>query len=203
MIDLYVAATPNGRKATIMFEETGLDYRLHKLELSAGDQRRPEFLKINPNGKIPVIVDHDEKVTNAESGAILIYLAEQAGMLLPEEGSARFEVLQWLFFQVGSVGPMSGQFNHFRRREPRDEYAFTRYRDEVMRLLGVMEVVLTERPFIAGDYSIADIALVPWLRALQRWGVMMEDAFPAVAAWYETVMERPAVLRGFEVLEAD
>lgn len=201
MIELYAAATPNGRKATIMLEETGLAYRLHRLELAAGDQRRPAFLSLNPNGKIPVIVDPDQDMTITESGAVLVYLAEKAGILLPAAGGPRYEVLQWLFFQVGGVGPMAGQFNHFRGHEPHDEYAFARFRDEVHRLLGVMDGRLSGCAFIAGDYSIADIALVPWTRALRRWGVEMEDC-PAVIDWHERIMRRPAVRRGFDVLEA-
>lgn len=201
MIELYAANTPNGRKATIMLAETGIDYRLHKLELSAGDQHRPEFRRINPNGKIPVFIDADAGLSIAESGAILIYLAEKAGRLLPQETIARFEVLQWLFFQVGSVGPMTGQYDHFRRHQPRQDYAFARYRDEVLRLLEVMNGALDGRGYIAGDYSIADIALIPWLRAMQRWEIVISD-FPAVAAWFERIIERPAVRRGFAVLES-
>ena len=200
MIELYAASTPNGRKATIMLEETGLPYRLHTLDLSASDQHNPAFRKLNPNGKIPVIVDTTADQTIAESGAILIYLAEKAGALLPVDPAARMTVLQWLLFQVGSVGPMAGQYNHFRRHEPRDDYALERYRDEVRRLLGVMNEALQERDFIAGDYSIADIALVPWLRALQRWDLSL-TAYPHVSAWYQRVMVRPAVGRGFAVLD--
>lgn len=200
MIELYAARTPNGRKATIMLEETGLPYRLHLLELSAGDQHQPEFRRLSPGGKIPVIVDGDMPLTLSESGAVLIYLAEKAEVLLPHAAEARMAVLQWLFFQIGSVGPMAGQFNHFRRHEPKDAYALQRFRDEVLRLLGVMNDALASRDYIAGVYSIADVALVPWLRALQRWGVSL-DEFPRVDAWYRRVMERPAVQRGFAVLE--
>lgn len=200
MIELYAADTPNGRKATIMLEETGLSYRLHLLDLSKGDQHRSAFLRINPNGKIPVIIDSDTTLTIAESGAILVYLAEKSGALLPVERGQRFEVLQWLFFQVGSVGPMSGQYNHFRRHQPRQEYAFARYRDEVLRLLEVMNGALSARGFIAGSYSIADIALLPWVRALQRWQITL-DGYSALDAWFERTMARPAVQRGFEVLQ--
>ncbi len=200
MIELYAASTPNGRKATIMLEETGLPHQLHTLDLSAGDQHTPAFRQLNPNGKIPVIVDTDTGQTIAESGAILIHLAEKAGALLPADASARMAVLQWLLFQVGSVGPMAGQYNHFRRHEPRDEYAFGRYRDEVLRLLGVMNDALKDRDFMGGDYSIADIALVPWLRALQRWDLSLTD-YPNVSAWYQRLMARAAVSRGFAMLD--
>lgn len=200
MIELYAASTPNGRKAIIMLEETGLPYRLHALDLSAGEQHAPAFRKLNPNGKIPVIVDTATGQTVTESGAVLIYLAEQAGALLPADPAARMAVLQWLFFQVGSVGPMAGQYNHFRRHEPRDDYAFNRYRDEVRRLLGVMDEALKDRSFTAGEYSIADIALVPWLRALQRWDLSL-TATPHVSTWYQRVMARPAVSRGFAMLD--
>lgn len=200
MIELYAARTPNGRKATIMLEEAGLPYRLHVLDLSAGEQHTPAFRKLNPNGKIPVIVDTATGQTISESGAILIYLAEKAGALLPADPAARMAVLQWLFFQVGGIGPMAGQYNHFRRHEPRDDYALERYRDEVRRLLGVMNDALQDRNFIAGNYSIADVALVPWLRALQRWDLSLM-AYPHVSAWYQRVMARPAVGRGFAVLD--
>lgn len=200
MIELYAARTPNGRKATIMLEEAGLPYRLHTLELSAGDQHQAWFRRINPNGKIPVIVDTETGQTIAESGAILIFLAEKAGALLPGDPVPRMAVLQWLFFQVGNLGPMAGQYNHFRGHQPRDAYAFERYRDEVQRLLGVMNDALADRDFIAGEYSIADIALLPWLRALQHWELSLTD-YPQLAAWYERLIARPAVLRGFALLE--
>lgn len=201
MIELYAADTPNGRKATIMLEEIGLSYELHLLDLSKGDQHRPAFLRINSNGKIPVLSDPEAGLTVAESGALLIYLAEKSGALLPVDRDQRFEVLQWLFFQVGSVGPMSGQFNHFRRHQPRQEYAFARYRDEVFRLLAVMNVAVSGREFIAGTYSIADIALLPWVRALQRWEISLDD-YPSLDAWFQRIMARPAVQRGFAVLQS-
>lgn len=200
MIELYAAATPNGRKATIMLEETGLPYRLHKLELSVGDQHQAWFRRINPNGKIPVIADTDTGLTIAESGTVLMYLAEKTGQLLPADPTQRMVVLQWLFFQVGNFGPMAGQYNHFRRHEPRDDYALGRYRDEVLRLLGVMNDALTDRDFIAGDYSIADVALLPWTRALQCWDFSLAE-YPNVAGWYQRLTARPAVSRGFQVLD--
>ncbi len=200
MIELYAARTPNGRKATVMLEECGLPYRMHRLELSRGDQHKPEFCKLHPNGKIPVIVDTDTGITVAESGAVLVYLAEKSGQLLQNEQGQRTEVLQWLFFQVGNLGPMAGQYNHFRQHEPHDEYAFCRYRDEVLRLLGVMDETLRDRDCIAGDYSIADIALLPWIRALQKWDLPFTD-FPRIDAWYRHLLRRPAVIRGFGVLE--
>ncbi|MDE2149344.1 MAG: glutathione S-transferase N-terminal domain-containing protein [Gammaproteobacteria bacterium] len=189
-----------GRKATVMLEECGLPYRLHRRELSAGDQHQPEFRRINPNGKIPVTVDTDVGLTIAESGAVLIYLAEKSGKLLPNEQGQRTEVLQWLFFQVGNLGTMAGQYNHFRRYRPRDDYAFGRYRDEVLRLLGVMDERLGEGDYIAGDHSIADIALLPWIRAPQKWDIPFTD-FSRLDAWYRRPLRRPAVIRGFDVLE--
>ena len=200
MIDLYAAQTPNGRKATVMLEETGLAYRMHLLELSAGDQKKPEFRRLNPNGKIPVIIDTDTDQTVTESGAILIHLAEKSGQLLPTDAKQRMAVLEWLFFQVGNLGPMSGQYNHFRRHEPRDDYAFGRYHDEVQRLLKVMDDALDGKSYIAGDYSIADIALLPWIRALQKWGMDLA-AYERVLDWYLRLLNRPAVIRGFEILE--
>lgn len=154
MIELYAAATPNGRKATVMLEECGLPYCLHRLELSAGDQHQPWFRKLNPNGKIPVIVDTDTMLMIAEFGAVLIYLAEKSGTLLPTDPAGRVEALQWLFFQVGNLGPMAGQYSHFRRHQPRDDYALGRYRDEVLRLLGVLAETLRSREYLAGAYSI-------------------------------------------------
>lgn len=200
MIELYAAATPNGRKATVMLEECGLPYRLHRLELSAGDQHQPWFRKLNPNGKIPVLVDTNNDLTIAESGVILIYLAEKSGTLLPADPARRIETLQWLLFQGGSVGPSAGQYNHFRRHRPRDDYAFGRYRDEVLRLLGVMDEALLGREFITGAYSIADIALLPWIRALKKWDIPLTN-FPHLDRWYRCGSRRAAVLSGFAALE--
>lgn len=201
MIELYAASTPNGRKATVMLEETGLAYRLHKLKLSAGDQHRPEFRRINPNGKIPVIVDPGTGLTITESGTVLIYLAEKADALLPRETGPRMNVLEWLFFQVGNFGPMAGQYEHFRNHEPRDDYALDRYHNQVQRQLELMDAALEGRAFIAGDYSIADIALLPWVRAVQKWGLRL-DRHARLRDWYQRLLDRPAVTRGFAVLEA-
>lgn len=201
MIELYAASTPNGRKATVMLEETGLTYRLNKLELSAGDQHRPEFRRINPSGKIPVIVDTDTGLTITESGTVLIYLAEKAGALLPRKIEQRMKVLEWLFFQVGNFGPMAGQYEHFRNHKPRDDYALDRYHDQVRRQLELMDAALKGRTFIAGDYSISDIALLPWVRAVQKWGIQL-DPYTHLREWYQRLLDRPAVMRGFEVLEA-
>ncbi len=205
MIDLYSWATPNGHKAHIMLEETGLSYRLHKVDISKGEQFRPEFLAINPNNKIPAIVDQDgtggKPITLFESGAILIYLAEKSGKLLPIDQRRRYEVLQWLMFQMASIGPMYGQAWHFRSVAPeRIPYAVERYTNEVTRLLRVMEQRLKENAYLGDkEFSIADIAAWPWVKGSEKYGQDMRD-FPSVVRWIGTVAERPAVQRGLNVL---
>lgn len=199
MIDLYTFSTPNGRKASIMLEEVGLPYSVHVIDIRKDDQFTPEFVAINPNSKIPAIVDPEAGITVFESGAILIYLAEKVGQLLPTETQSRFNVLQWLMFQMGSVGPMFGQLNHFRRFAPEQiPYAIARYEKETLRLYSVLERQLTDQEFICGDYSIADIAIFPWVSIYEFQGLTL-DAHPQLKRWVETVQARPAVQRGMQV----
>jgi GSH-dependent disulfide-bond oxidoreductase len=205
MIDLYSAATPNGQKIHIMLEETGLPYRVHWVSISKGEQFRPEFLKISPNNKIPAIVDEDgpdgEPIALFESGAILIYLAEKTGRFLPKEPRARLEVLQWLFWQMGGFGPMLGQAHHFNAYAPeRIAYAMDRYTNEAGRLYRVLDERLADRDYVAGDYSIADMAIFPWCRLHGRQRQNLDD-FPNVRRWFETVAARPAVARDMARLE--
>jgi GST-like protein len=205
MIDLYSWATPNGHKIHIMLEETGLPYRLHKVDIGKGDQFRPEFLALNPNGKIPAIVDQDasdgEPINLFESGAILIYLAEKTGQFLPADKRRRYDVLQWLMFQMASIGPMYGQAWHFRSVAPeRIPYAVDRYTNEVTRLLRVMEARLKESAYLGdSEYSIADIAAWPWVKGSEKYGQNMGD-FPLVSRWIAAIAARPAVQRGLNVM---
>jgi GST-like protein len=199
MIDLYTFTTPNGRKASIMLEEVELPYNVHKIDITKGDQFTPEFVAINPNSKIPAIVDQDTGITVFESGAILIYLAEKTGKLLPTKSKERFQVLSWLMLQMGSVGPMFGQLNHFKKFAPEKiPYAIERYEKETLRLYSVLEGQLAEREFICGDYSIADIATYPWV-AIHEWQGLTLDSHPNLKRWVETVQQRPAVERGMAV----
>ena len=203
MIDLYWWGTPNGRKVSIMLEEVGLPYQAHHVDIGAGDQFKQAFLEISPNNKIPAIVDPDgpdgKPISVFESGAILIYLAEKTGQFLPTEPRARLDVLQWLMFQMGGVGPMFGQANHF-IKFAREEvpYAIDRYRAEAMRLLGVMNTRLADVEYLAGDYSIADIATWPWVMRAEWYDTNWDD-FPNTKRWYDAIGERPAVQRGVEV----
>jgi GST-like protein len=205
MIDLYTWPTPNGHKVHIMLEEVGLAYNVHPIDIGAGAQFDPEFLKISPNNKMPAIIDQEgpdgEPISLFESGAILIYLAEKTGRFLPQEPRARYSVLQWLMFQMGGIGPMLGQAHHFRAYAPEPiPYAVERYTNEANRLYGVMDRRLAESAYLAGpDYSIADVATFPWLRSAERQGVEMSD-YPAVKKWFDAIAERPAVMRGVEVL---
>ena len=200
MIDLYTAPTPNGWKVSIMLEEVGLPYNVRPIRLQAGEQREPWYLEINPNGRIPGIVDHDEGGFRVfESGAILIYLAEKTGRLLPADRQGRSEVLQWLMFQMGGIGPMQGQANVFFRYAPeRIEYAVQRYQGETHRLYSVLDRRLAGREFLAGDYSIADIATWPWVR-IHAWAGVEIDDLPHLGRWCETVAARPACERGVQV----
>jgi len=199
MIDLYIFTTPNGRKASIMLEETGLPYSVHVIDIRKDDQFTPEFVAINPNSKIPAIVDQDAGITVFESGAILIYLAEKVGQLLPTETQSRFNVLQWLMFQMGSVGPMFGQLNHFRKFAPEQiPYAIARYEKETLRLYSVLDRQLADQEFVCGDYSIADIAIFPWVAIYEFQGLTL-DSHPHLKRWVETVQGRPAVQRGMNV----
>jgi GST-like protein len=195
MLTLYTANTPNGQKATIALQELGLEHELRHVNLNAGEQHRPPFSEMSPNHKIPLLVDDGEPIF--ESGAILIHLADRAGRLLPASGAGRSEVLQWLFLQVASIGPMLGQLWHFRHAgSAPNEGALERYGREVRRLYGVYEERLAGREWLAGAaYSIADIAAFPWLRAYGELGIPISD-YPAVMAWIARIEERPAVQRG-------
>ena len=204
MIDLYTWSTSNGRKASIMLEELGADYTVHPIHIGKGDQFTPEYLAINPNGKIPAIVDSDgpggAPIAVFESGAILIYLAEKHGRFLPTEPVARMEVIQWLMFQMGGIGPMFGQVHHFlRAAKEQVPYGIERYGTEVRRLYGVLDRRLEGRDHLAGDgYSIADIATYPWVFRREWQGVDLAD-FPNVKRWFDALGARPAVERGMNV----
>lgn len=204
MIDLYTFGTPNGRKASVMLEEVGLPYAVHVVDIGKGDQFDPAFVAVNPNSKIPAIVDPDgpdgAPISVFESGAILVYLAEKTGSpLWPADPRQRYAVLQWLMFQMGGVGPMFGQANHFLKFAKEDvPYGKKRYHDEAKRLYGVLDERLDEAAFLAGDYSIADVATYPWVARHDFHQVDLAE-FPAVARWFETISARPAVQRGMEV----
>lgn len=204
MIELYFWPTPNGQKASIMLEEVGLEYRVHPVNILRGEQFRPAFLKLNPNNKIPVVVDRAgpgrKPYTVFESGAILQYLADKTGRLLPRRGRARYDALQWLNFQVANVGPMFGQCGHFLGYAPRRiPYAVERYRNETLRLYAVMDRRLSDEEYLAGRYSIADVATWPWVAV--RWLHRIDlDEFPQVKRWFAAVERRPAVRRGMAVL---
>ena len=205
MIELYTWPTPNGHKIHIMLEETGLAYKVTPVDIGAGEQFDPAFLKISPNHRIPAIVDPEgpdgQPISLFESGAILIYLAEKTGALLPEEARVRYKTLEWLMFQMGNVGPMLGQAHHFRAYAPeRIDYAVTRYTKEANRIYAVLDQRLSESPYLAGtDYTIADIAVFPWLRSYERQGVDLME-YPAVTRWFDEISERPAVQRGLQIL---
>jgi len=205
MFDLYTWSTPNGHKLHIMLEETGLEYRLHQVNIAAGEQFDPEFLRISPNNKIPAMIDQDgpngQQLAMFESGAMLIYLAGKSGRLLPQETQPRMVVLQWLMFQMAHIGPMLGQAHHFRKYARESvSYAVERYTNEANRLYGVLDRRLGESPYIGGaDYSIADIATFPWLRSPEDQGVTLGN-YPHVQRWFEAIDARPAVQRGLRVL---
>ena len=205
MIEVYSWATPNGHKVHIMLEECGLPYRVTPVDIGAGDQFSPEFLRISPNNKIPAIVDPDgpdgRSISLFESGAILLYLAGKTGRLLPAEVAERYRVLEWLMFQVGGVGPMLGQAHHFRLYAPEKiPYAIERYTNEAQRLYAVMNRQLASTTYIAGaEYSIADIAIFPWLRSWKNQGIDWND-YPHLRGWFDEIGARPAVQRGVAVL---
>jgi GST-like protein len=202
MIHLYTWGTPNGKKVSIMLEELGLAYEVHPINIGQGDQMKPEYLAINPNNKIPSIIDTDGPgrmpFTLFESGAILMYLAEKTGKFWPSEMRRRYLVIQWLMFQMGGVGPMFGQANYFFRLEPKVPYAVERYYKEAVRLYNVLNKELGQREYLAEEYSIADIATYPWVWRHDGHNVKLEE-FPNVKRWYDQISERPAVKRGMEI----
>jgi GST-like protein len=205
MIEVYSWATPNGHKVHIMLEECGMPYRVTPIDIGAGDQFKAEFLAISPNNKIPAIVDpagpQGKPMSLFESGAILIYLAAKTGRFMPEDIAQRYDVLQWLMFQMGGVGPMLGQAHHFRIYAPEKiEYAINRYTNEARRLYTVMDKRLARSKYIAGaDYTIADIAIFPWLRSWKNQGIDWAD-YPHLKGWFDEIAARPAVQRGVDVL---
>ncbi len=205
MIDLYTWPTPNGHKVHIMLEETGIPYRVHPVNIGAGEQFAPDFLRISPNNKMPAMVDSDgpggKPLSMFESGAMLIYLASKSGKFLPEDLAKKWSTLSWLMFQMGGVGPMLGQAHHFLGYAPEKiQYAMDRYKNEANRLYGVIDRRLGESEYIACDeYTIADMAIVPWLRFPDRQGVGI-DEYPRLRKWRDAILERPAVKRGVEVL---
>ena len=203
MIDLYYWTTPNGHKITIFLEEADLPYSIVPVNISKGEQFKPEFLRISPNNRIPAIIDNapggGRPVNVFESGAILQYLAEKTGKFLPKDLHGRVEVMQWLFWQMGGLGPMAGQNHHFGQYAPEKiPYAIERYVKETNRLYGVLDKRLADREFVAGDYSIADMASYPWVVPYERQGQRLDD-FPNLKRWFETIRARPAVMRAYEL----
>ncbi len=203
-IDVYYWPTPNGWKVTILLEELGVPYNIVPVNIGVGEQFKPDFLGISPNNRMPAIVDHEPvgdggPLSVFESGAILEYIAEKYGKFLPQDVRGKYEVLQWVYWQMGGLGPMSGQANHFRAYAANPiEYAINRYTDEVNRLYGVMNIRLADREFLAGAYSIADMMSWPWVVTYERLGQDLNE-FPHLKRWFETVKARPAVERGFAV----
>ena len=207
MIDVHYWTTPNGHKVTIFLEETGLPYKIIPVNIGKGEQFKREFLAFSPNNRIPAIVDHEPPGGGAplpvfESGAILVYLAEKTGQFVPRDLRGRTDVMQWLFWQMGNLGPMSGQNNHFSQYAVEKlPYAIDRYRNEVNRLYGVLNRRLADRAYMAGDYSIADMASYPWIVPYERQGQKLED-FPHLKRWFEAIRARPAVVRAYEKAKA-
>ena len=211
MIDVFTWATPNGHKVHIMLEECGLPYTVHGIDIRAGDQFKPEFLSISPNNRIPAIIDSDgpdgKPISVFESGAILIYIAGKTGRFLPASDRGKYEVLEWVMWQMGGFGPMLGQAHHFMNYAPEKiEYAINRYRNETRRLYGVLDKRLEKRDYVAGagkgKYSIADMAIWPWSRSHNNHQIDFAD-FPNVGRWFETINARKAVQRGVQVLDAE
>lgn len=207
MIDLYYWTTPNGHKITMFLEEAELPYTIFPINIGAGEQFQPDFLKIAPNNRIPAIIDRepvtgDGPISVFESGAILLYLAEKTGKLLPENLRDRVQVLEWLFWQMAGLGPMAGQNHHFSQYAPEKiDYAINRYVNETGRLYAVLNKQLADKEFIAGDYSIADIAAYPWIIPYERQSQKLEN-FPSLKRWFETIQARPATIRAYEKAEA-
>jgi GSH-dependent disulfide-bond oxidoreductase len=199
VIDLYTWTTPNGRKVSIALEELGLLYKAHPIDISKDEQYAPDFLKIAPNNRIPAIVDRDTGIVLMESGAILIYLADTTGKLLPKEGEQRYRAIEWLMWQMGGPGPMLGQVHHFvKYNKGKAPYAEERYLKEAHRLYGVLDRRLADREFLADDYSIADIAIWPWISRFE-WQTIDLSQYPRVKRWYTAIAKRPAVQRGYKV----
>ena len=199
MIDLYTWSTPNGRKVSIMLEEIELPYTVHAIDIGNDQQFHDDFLKISPNNKIPAIVDHDNGRTMMESGAILLYLAEKSGRFLPTDEAARWRTMEWLMFQMGGLGPMLGQAHHFLHyNRGTSDYAEKRYAIEAQRLYDVMDERLAHREYLAGEYSVADIASWPWISRFEWQGIDFAE-YPNVERWYRAIAARPAVLRGYQV----
>ena len=199
MIDLYTWTTPNGRKASIALEEMGLPYTAHAVDISKDEQFKPEFLKIAPNNRIPAIVDRDTGISVFETGALMIYLADKTGKLLPKSGKERYQVIEWTMWQMGGLGPMLGQVHHFVKYNPgKAPYAEERFSKETQRLYKVLNTQLEGKDFICGEYSIADIACWPWVSRFEWQGIDM-NAFPNVKRWYLKVAARPAVQKGYQV----
>ena len=199
MIDLYTWNTPNGRKVSIMLEEIEMPYTVHPIDIGNDEQFDDDFLKISPNNKIPAIIDHDNGTTMMESGAILLYLAEKSGRFLPPDPAARWRTIEWLMFQMGGLGPMLGQAHHFLAfNKGVSDYAEKRYAVEAQRLYDVLDQRLEEHEYLAGDYSIADIASWPWVSRFE-WQQIDPNEYPNVKRWYQTIATRPAVQRGYHV----
>ncbi len=200
MIDLYTWSTPNGRKVSIALEEMGLDYNVHPVDIAKDEQYEPSFLEISPNNKIPAIVDQDTGLSLMESGAILLYLANKTGTFMPKAGSEDYwRCIEWLMWQMGGFGPMLGQANHFLHFNPgKSDYAERRYGDEAERLYDILDQHLEEREFVAGSYSIADMAIFPWC-ARWQWQNIDIDDFDNLKRWYHAIATRPAVIKGYGV----
>ena len=199
MIDLYTWTTPNGRKASIMLEEVGIPYEAHAVDIGKDEQFKAEFLKISPNNRIPAIVDRDNNFSLFESGAILLYLAEKAGKLLPSDKLKRYRVIEWLMWQMGGIGPMLGQTHHFvKYNKGKAPYAEERYLKETHRLYGVLDKQLKDNEYMAGDYSVADIATWPWISRYE-WQTVDLNQYPNVKRWYVAIAKRPAVQKGYDV----
>lgn len=199
MIDLYTWTTPNGRKVSILLEELGLAYQVHAIDITKGEQHAPDFLKVSPNNRIPAIMDRETGLTLMESGAIMICLAQTAGRFLPAEGEAHWHTLEWLMWQMGGVGPMFGQVHHFHKYNPgKSDYAEARYVDEARRLYGVLDRRLAASEYVAGDYTIADMAIWPWVSRFEWQGVDLNE-YEHVRRWYVAIAAREAVVRGYHV----
>jgi GST-like protein len=199
MIDLYTWSTPNGRKVSIMLEECGLSYRAHAVNITKDEQFKPDFLKISPNNRIPAIIDRDNGRSLFESGAILLYLAEKTGKFWPQDPDRRWQTVEWLMWQMGGIGPMIGQVHHFvRNNKGKAPYAEERYVKETHRLYGVLDKRLAEHEYVAGVYSIADMAIWPWISRFE-WHTVDLNQYANVARWYKAIAARPAVVRGYDV----